>query len=265
MVRPAASGVSALSGRVANGRQTVYPVSPSPSKIPYGGFSPVRLQAGCQPRPSPTPVHPASAYTQPQSSVRPPRIAPRGNPHLPVELAARPTSGPEALGSPAGYIVPPGHRLLWPHPRRWTSPFDFRVSSPGLCATAPRPSVSPLSSAYPSVHAASHTPAERTGSGCWPPVRASLRPLRRGSAPALRSFEAAEFALCCGPDRCSPSFRGLIRSSFRPPSRLDGPSNIARRANSQFPVAGLSPAGHAALWAARGDPPRKGLTGVVVL
>ena len=27
-------------------------VFPSPSKIPYGGFSPVRLQTGIQPRPS---------------------------------------------------------------------------------------------------------------------------------------------------------------------------------------------------------------------
>jgi len=28
-----------------------------------------------------------------------------------------PSTDPEALGSPAGYSVPPGHRLLWPHPR----------------------------------------------------------------------------------------------------------------------------------------------------
>ncbi len=50
-------------------------VSPSPSKIPYGGFSPVRLQTGIQPlRPSATPSglsdKPTSArqlppYTQP--------------------------------------------------------------------------------------------------------------------------------------------------------------------------------------------------------
>jgi len=47
-----ASGVSALSGIVANGHQAVHVVSSAPSKIPYGGFSPVRLQAGCQKRPS---------------------------------------------------------------------------------------------------------------------------------------------------------------------------------------------------------------------
>jgi len=205
MCRSATSCVSALSGCVANGRQTVHPVSPSPSKIPYGGFSPVRLQAGCQPRPSPTPVQPASAYTQPQSSVRPPRVAPRGNPHLPVELAARPTSGPEALGSPAGSVVPPGHRLLWPHPRHWTSPFDFRDSSPGLCAAAPRPSASPLCSARPSLRAVSHTPAGRAESGCWPSARASLRPLRRGSAPALAV------------SRLQSSLHAAARSIARPP------------------------------------------------
>ena len=37
-----------------NGHQTVHSVSSTPSKIPYGGFSPVRLQAGCQTRPSPS-------------------------------------------------------------------------------------------------------------------------------------------------------------------------------------------------------------------
>ena len=28
---------------------------------------------------------------------------------------------PEALGSPTGYVVPPGHCLLRPHPRLWPS------------------------------------------------------------------------------------------------------------------------------------------------
>jgi len=41
------------------------------------------------------------------------------NPGLPV--SSRP-SRPEALGSPAGYVVRPGHRLLWPHPSH-SSPF----------------------------------------------------------------------------------------------------------------------------------------------
>ena len=53
MIRLMTSSVSALSGIVANGHQAIHFVSSAPSKIPYGGFSPVRLQAGCQPCPSP--------------------------------------------------------------------------------------------------------------------------------------------------------------------------------------------------------------------
>jgi hypothetical protein len=37
------SSVSALSSVVAKGHQTVHSVSSTPSKIPYGGFSPVWL------------------------------------------------------------------------------------------------------------------------------------------------------------------------------------------------------------------------------
>ena len=55
MIRPMTSNVSALSGIVANGHQAIHFVSSAPSKIPYGGFSPVRLQTRFTPRPpSPT-------------------------------------------------------------------------------------------------------------------------------------------------------------------------------------------------------------------
>src|SRR5204863_5896287 len=115
--RPAASGVSALSGCVANGRQAVHHVSSPPSEIPYGGFSPVRLQTECQPQPSP-----------PGAYMRPPAHAP---PNLMVAAQSRRQgprrehSGPEALGSPAGCSVPPGRCLLWPHPSLSASPSDL--------------------------------------------------------------------------------------------------------------------------------------------
>ena len=51
MIRPMTSSVSALSGTVANGHQAIHFVSSAPSKIPYGGFSPVRLQTRLTPRP----------------------------------------------------------------------------------------------------------------------------------------------------------------------------------------------------------------------
>ncbi len=59
MIRPMTSSVSALSGSVANGHQAIHFVSSAPSKIPYGGFSPVRLQTCLTPRPpSPAPQRP---------------------------------------------------------------------------------------------------------------------------------------------------------------------------------------------------------------
>jgi len=57
MIRPMTSIVSALSSIVANGYQTLHFVSSAPSKIPYGGFSPVRLQTHLTPRP-PSPAYP---------------------------------------------------------------------------------------------------------------------------------------------------------------------------------------------------------------
>ena len=51
MIRSMTSNVAALSGIVANGHQTIPFVSSAPSKIPDGGFSPVRLQTCLRPRP----------------------------------------------------------------------------------------------------------------------------------------------------------------------------------------------------------------------
>jgi hypothetical protein len=55
--RTMASDVSALSSIVANGHQFIHSVSSAPSKIPYGGFSPVRLQTHLTPRPSSPACH----------------------------------------------------------------------------------------------------------------------------------------------------------------------------------------------------------------
>jgi hypothetical protein len=56
MIRPMTSNVAALSGIVANGHQAIHFVSSAPSKIPHGGFSPVRLQTRLRQRP------PSQAY-----------------------------------------------------------------------------------------------------------------------------------------------------------------------------------------------------------
>jgi hypothetical protein len=133
LIRSVASDVSALSSGVANGHQTIQHVSSSLSKIPYGGFSPVRLQTGSPRRPSSSSKHSYLYAVQ----VRP--SDPYGHYWHVNRAFCHRTSRPEALGSPAGYVVPPGHRLLWPHPRLWSPPADLcfirRVSVAQLLPT----------------------------------------------------------------------------------------------------------------------------------
>ena len=113
MIRPMTSDVSALSGIVANSHQAIHFVSSAPSKIPYGGLSPVRLQAGCQRRPS-SPLADLDVSTVAFSSVRVlfrSRTCVRRHSRL-----LTPHTRPVALGSASGYSVRQPHRLLWPHP-----------------------------------------------------------------------------------------------------------------------------------------------------
>src|SRR5271157_3374434 len=118
--------VSPGTSRVGKGRPAgsiELRVSPSPSKIPYGGFSPVRLQMDRQQRPSTTSRGLSAVHIRPHDSVlyATAVVAPR-NPRSPKGLPVREPSGsmwhdpqqlqhvhPEALGSPAGYVVPTGH------------------------------------------------------------------------------------------------------------------------------------------------------------
>jgi len=133
------SNVSIVSDFVANGHQIIPNDSCSPSKIPYGGFSPVRLQTRFQPRPSsPLPklkrktrvpsdqVDLYAAIVQVSSPIVLEALS------LPRQFRGAPNHGPsrpEALGSPEGYVIPPGHRLLWPHLKLSVSPASL-FSSP---------------------------------------------------------------------------------------------------------------------------------------
>src|SRR3954451_1494001 len=112
------SGVSALWGFVANGHRAVRHVSSILSKIPYGGFSPVRLQTGTIRRHLRRLRRLIGGVKRrpPPDLVRPRTESGRG-----AGSPAR--SGPEALGSASGCSVPsrlreakPPFRLLWPHP-----------------------------------------------------------------------------------------------------------------------------------------------------
>jgi len=129
MFRSSGPDVSAVSGFVSKGyTRALHHVSCSPSKIPYGGFSPVRLKAGIRLRPSrpgrrlkcEAHMHriPYHLYAT-KAEVSGSSIAPdRGQWETTPSRALLPRrSSPEALGSPVRYVVAPGHRLLFPHVR----------------------------------------------------------------------------------------------------------------------------------------------------
>ena len=117
-------------------------VSSSPSKIPYGGFSPVRLQTGLQPlRPSPG-RHELKQQTRIRSphpglyaAARPPPYpcSPCGqyggaySQDVPVQ---RPLARQPVLVS--GSSVRPGHRLLWPHLRLSIPPAALWIMQPAF-------------------------------------------------------------------------------------------------------------------------------------
>ena len=139
-------------------RPTHAPVSPTPSKIPYGGFSPVRLQTSIHVRPSSVPrLIRTLLLTRPST-----RILSGTWTFVPSERAGgriRPAR-PVALGSATGCSVQPPRRLLWPHPRFWVPcwasfliPSSWERFAPGF------PRTSPLLSACPLVRATFHTPA----------------------------------------------------------------------------------------------------------
>ena len=100
MIRPTTSNVSTLSGIVANGRQAIRLVSSDPSKIPDGGFSPGRLQTGCQPRPS-----------LPRQLIRG-----HSGDLLGARLSRSRTCVRWPLAPPGLFCPPASHRLLGPPP-----------------------------------------------------------------------------------------------------------------------------------------------------
>ena len=100
----------------------------------------------------------------------------------------------------------------------------------------------------------------KRGFDCSPSACASLRHLDTGSASARFTqqsvhawmrFGAAKFAWCCGPASCSPfTDKGFYSRAFMPfVASWHVEYNYAGK--QSIPAAGLPPAGHAALWAAR--------------
>src|SRR6476620_6039912 len=97
-------------------------VSLSPSKIPYGGFSPVRLQMGRRVRPSSS--HDLYA---PQARVFRPLASREACVTGPFQLLALPSRGP-SLGD--GLCCPTASTLLRPHLRLSGPPDDLCIRRP---------------------------------------------------------------------------------------------------------------------------------------
>jgi hypothetical protein len=233
-------------------------VSSSLSKIPYGGFSPVRLQTGIKPQPSSTlaslSVRPAFTqtpwtYTRLQS-LSPKRAFIRRGTFVQAEL-------------PLSYRNHPVQRSLAPQrvmlSRRLIAYYDLmRASLPlppvyvlssgslpvGLLRAGAKkvPNLSCLSlpivpSSVPRrlgdfVRLLLHRPL-------WPPpsshkVGARVPTLGRFSRGSCN--EAAKFALCYGPMELLALLRqGRLLSSFHLLGHPSGVSSITTRADNQFP------------------------------
>jgi hypothetical protein len=180
MSRSMTSIVSALSSVVANGHQTVHCVSSTPSKIPYGGFSPVRLQTGCQERPSPSHSGLIRSHSSYLLRTRYSVVGLASKRYVRPLTRTRPSSGPwlpSRLYCPAGSWLTMATSAPLPASRRLMDytrlALRSRASGRG----------SPIYSLSPCAHAVARTPVV--------PMRAcddffgmgdSLRPICTGSA-----------------------------------------------------------------------------------
>jgi hypothetical protein len=227
----------------------------SPSKIPYGGFSPVRLQTGSQPEPSCAflelkrrpriPSRTANLYPA-QVRVSPPVVPIPGQ----VSGSADPDlSRPEALGSPGSYAVSPDHRLLRPHPKLSASPAGLSASSRQVFAPrsgSSRYREAPQFTLPVSLPVPSYVPRQTR----WLPSTvsspsalafATSAPARHLQIPPLpvprwACNEAATFALCYGPVSCSLfTGKSFYSRAFTLRGHPRTASSITIRPNSQLP------------------------------
>ena len=234
-------------------------VSSTPSKIPYGGFSPVRLQAGIPPRPSSTTGSVSAVPTRPTYTRLKVQTLP------PVALSGM-SVGDRRRTTPAQRPLAPQRVML---SRRIIAYYGLIRATPSRLPayllrlpSIWRASGSPLLSVPLSSRAIFSTPADRSGAcGCFFPDRTSFRHLRTGSASALPCLTSAlagrvtrlASSLTLRPDWLLARRRpGLLRSSFRPVVHTNRSSNITTR-QQPITAAGLSPARSTALWAANGD------------
>ena len=204
MFRPVTSDVSALWGFVANGHRAMHSVSSSPSEIPYGGFSPVRLQTGLGPSPSLPGAHPMT-YRRPESRSPATSLAPQGaiaalsrrwvavRRDCPVQ---RPLASRRVMLSRRVLVrqsLPVAYYGLIRGSRPLPSAY---VLHRRVFALRPRPGDSLLYSACPSVRAVCRTPADRVVIAVSNATRGSLRPSVRVSASAIVHAKVGSRVVC---------------------------------------------------------------------
>ena len=214
-------------------------VSLSPSKIPYGGFSPVRLQTGSRVRSSSKDLY------APQSRVHTVCRSPKGAIGIiPLQPRSARHASPEVLRSVAGFVVPlTSSATMTSSAPLVVSPrfMDYSVGS------LPKPTTrgSPIYSARVYQRAAFRTPPDHAVAlGCCFPACISLRHLCIGSASGsripvgvLRSvFRGCKVRFMLRPAGWLALHRqGLLPSSFHLRGHPLEMSNMTTRVNSQFP------------------------------
>ena len=235
-------------------------VSSSLSKIPYSGFSPVRLQTGFQPRPSstmpslsarPASPRPCRTYTR-LKSLSPKRAnCFRSRTCVQSGLSSSDADHP-VQRSLAPQRVMLSHRIFaYYHLMRASRPLPpvYGLSSGSLpyglvwAGNEKVPNLSCLS--FPIVPSS----VPRRLDDCswlllhrplWPSLPSQKIGVRTltlaGSSRESCYHEAAKFTLCYGPMRLLAPLRlGRLLSSFHLLGHPSGVSSIATRANNQFP------------------------------
>jgi hypothetical protein len=277
LFRPMTSNVSTFSGFVAKNHQALQYVSSSPSKIPDVGFSPVRLQTGIRPQPSSVkyglsarPTYPRTlrAYKRLKLSHTDGRNHYRSRAFAQADLPSvqksnpvqRPLARQWVMLSPrviAYYGLIRNSRPLpsiyglydgsLPYGHVWAGierlPNLLRMPLSTVPPSGPR-RVRRLPMAVPSPSALAFALSARA----------------RHSQPHARRFsrglcnEASKFALCYGPvELLALHQQGRLLSSFRLSGSPQADVEYNYAGKQPIPAAGLSPARHAALWAANRD------------
>ena len=246
------SNVSIVSDFVANGHQIIltFPVPPLKFRtvgFPQYGFKrkfhhDLRLWIRRFKRMTRIPSTPANLYAA---------IV-----HLlpsPVALCLQVLPGgffrPEALGSPAGYAVPPGLRLLRPHEPLSVSPTGLSISSRRVFALrSDRDGYREVPQFTPRVFLTVPSSVPRQSNGAptvsSPPALAFTfsaqvrhpQVLPAGPLWVVCDFGAATFALCYGPASCLLfTGKSFYFRAFASRGRPQGASSITIRPNSQLP------------------------------